>query len=394
MHFRCLVWLCLLLSQGVVLTGCGGWGGEAESEVDLDADLEALTGSAAEFSTAMMESGLPPSDELRLGEEFPLLKTVEQNLIQFSPQGETTCQSQLEVLLSIVAEELPQSGARKGQRRMGVRYDRVRYHQDIGGKAIDYDSQAAQPPLPAEVQLYHGLAGNGFFFWMGDKLQLLELSGFEEFLNRCVRQVSPERQQELRAALVVASGGDGLSSFVDESIGILPPKELKVGDTWSLTREVHEPLRMLVTTQYTVQKIDAGVVEVGILGTIAPNAGYGAIEQIASGVNVTLRGGRSYGSCLIDRRTGLPRHSRIEHSLDMSVQLPDGQEFEQRKQTVLTLREVPPESRQPSPAAGSAPGTVPGAPATGSAGLGTAPSAFAESPRGGYGRPTPSATGN
>ncbi|MFO1022528.1 MAG: hypothetical protein U0903_17795 [Planctomycetales bacterium] len=56
---------------------------------------------------------------------------------------------------------------------------------------------------------------------------------------------------------------------------------------------------------------------------------------------MTVRAGQHYGSCTIDRRTGLPINSQINEDLAMKVKLPSGKEFDQRKQTITIIRAFP-----------------------------------------------------
>ena len=148
-----------------------------ESADDADADLLGFevepTGSTLDLNLAV-------------GDRFPLLKTVEQTLTQQTPAGPSLSRSTLELLLAIEVEEV-----RDGNKRLGVRYHRVRYRQDIAGEQVEYDSEAPPHSLPAELQIYAGLLDNGFSFWIDADNQISELVGFNEFLTRCVRMVPP-----------------------------------------------------------------------------------------------------------------------------------------------------------------------------------------------------------
>lgn len=352
----------LLCCVGLVVLGGCQWGSSTEKD-DLDDDL--VEADDSDDSDADGEEG--DSDEvadgqqdklelkLQVGDRFPLTKTVEQTLVQLTPQGEFRGSSNLEMMLAVTVEEIPDSGDRQGQKRMGVRYHRVRYSQDLGGQKIHYDSQSPRFPLPEEVQGYHGLVGNGFYFWLGPDNQLVEMVGFTEFLERCLKQVPPERQPSVRAALAATSGSDGIANFVDDSIGLLPNRSVKLGDTWGTSRQVLQPVPMHISTQYTLHKLDDATADVAILGSVSPSATYGPSGQPNKDLSVSVRGGRSFGNCLIDRRTGLPIQSRVEQALDMLVNLPSGQNFEQRKHVVTTIRAFPEQGAPQSANSGGMP---------------------------------------
>src|SRR5690606_31855409 len=58
-------------------------------------------------------------------------------------------------------------------------------------------------------------------------------------------------------------------------------------------------------------------------------------------VNITVNGGKSFGSCTIDRNSGLPISSKIERFIDMTVDLSDGHKFDQRKLIVTSIHAFP-----------------------------------------------------
>ncbi|HVV99922.1 MAG TPA: DUF6263 family protein [Planctomycetaceae bacterium] len=334
----------LLFALGAV-SGCEyikGLTGGAEA----DDDLTDLGGADVDLNTG---SALPPSDtpqaslelNVKAGDRFPLLKTVEQTLVQVSPQGEVRSTTSLELLMSLTVDEVATSDDRSGQKRLSVRYHRVRYQQDLAGQRLSYNSEAPPNPLPPGAEAYHGLVGNGFFVWVGANNQIVEAVGFREFLERCVRHVPPERQMQVRSAVTSTTGIESVVNFLDDSIGILPAEAVKVGDNWSQTRQISEPLRMNVALQYNLEKLDDSMARIAVLGTISPAAGYASPAELARGLTVNVRGGQIFGTCGIDRRTGLPLQSRVEQVIDMKVAASGGPEFEQRKQTVTTIQAFP-----------------------------------------------------
>ncbi|MBC7817799.1 MAG: hypothetical protein IAG10_12980, partial [Planctomycetaceae bacterium] len=119
----------LLLS----LTGCGWFGGE-NAETNSDEVIPELgEREKAQKSRETAKKELPADNlELRLkvGTRFPLFKTVEQRLRQLSPSGGRTIEStsHLTMKLAITVEAIEQ-----GVKRLGVRYQQVRYEHDIAG---------------------------------------------------------------------------------------------------------------------------------------------------------------------------------------------------------------------------------------------------------------------
>lgn len=340
--------LCLvLLVFGCfsALPGCEWWSGTSEPDLtDLEdmplPESEATAAADAAARSSSSESQQPQHTlqlNLKIGDRFPLQKTVVQTLTQYSHQGTTSSSSTLQMLLSITVEEMPESGERQGQKRMLVRYHRVRYSQDLGGKRFDYDSDSPSANIPVEAQGYRGLLGNGFSFWLGTDNKVVDTWGFDEFVERCVRHVIPERQQQVRFALQASSGPEGIANFVDDSIGILPPYDVKVGSKWDTERKVVQPLPMHVKTEYTLHEVDANVAQIAILGMISPVPDHERADLAPRDVKVSVRSGRCYGTCYLDRHSGLPIRSQVEQTLEMKVHLAKGGEFDQRKESKTTI---------------------------------------------------------
>jgi len=352
-----LVIVCLLF-----LSGCGWWNGQAD-DVEEDPILTAEDPAASDAIGAPPET---PKQKLELnlkpGDRFPLMKTVEHTLRQPAPEGWAICRSNLEMLLSVTVNEIhePDRGKqpadlRAGQKKLLVQYHRVRFSQELPGrKKVDYDSEAPVLPIPLVAQGYHGLKDNGFEFWLSANNQILEIVGFDQFLDRCLRDVTPARKQQVRAAMAATSGGDGITNFVEDSIGLLPTTAVREGDGWTRERQVLQPVPMFISTHYTLRRITDEIAEIDILGSISPSATFGQPNQPNTELSVTIRGGNSLGNCLLDRRTGLPMQSRVEQSLEMSVHLANGSEFDQQKTTVTTIKYFPEQGE---------PKSSPGAPA-------------------------------
>jgi hypothetical protein len=340
-----LVWT----TTAVLLSGCG-WFSSSDEELVEDVIAEAEP-SVTDASGKNSGDGArqPLTLNLKVGDRFPLVKTVVQQLSQPSGGGWVTSQSRLVMKLSLSVEEIRpmqivqgQQDPRAGQKRLQVRYHRVQFSQQIPGRPpLDYDSEAPRLPLPLELQGYHGLKDNGFQFWLSADNQILDMLGFNEFIERCLTDVAPNRRQHVRSILASTSGADGIANFVDDSIGLLPAHKVQVGESWKKSRQILQPVPMHCTMQYTLRSLTPDFAEVDITGAVAPSATYGPSDQPNREIQLAIRKGDSYGNCTIDRRTGMPTHSNVRQSLEMRVRLPDGTEFDQHKMTETTLEYFP-----------------------------------------------------
>ena len=359
-----MVCMALFLTVAVGLSGCGqdsvsnllGGGDVPEIPVDPNGDDPFLTGTVTKLNTSDEATDAASAElaegelsfSLKVGDRFPLLKTIEQTLVQQSSVGPVTSRSNLTLMFAITVDEED-----TGRRRLGVRYQRVKYSQEILGEITEYDSQLPPEYVPESLQVYHGLGGNSFSFWIGADNRIIEVVEFNEFLKRCVRHAPAHRQQELLTQIVGTQEDEGFANFVDESIGLLPydpqasgrETAVRVGQQWEKSRKIMRPLPMELRTGYTLNSLTRDRAGIMILGTIEPvkASQLGPIQQVAAQQSISLKQGEIIGSCMIDRASGLPLMSRVERRMDMTVNVPGQRPFEQKKTVVTTVESFPTE---------------------------------------------------
>src|SRR4029079_8932107 len=134
-------------------------------------------------------------------------------------------------------------------------------------------------PLPLAVQGYHGLKDNGFQFWLSAENEILDIVGFNEFLERGLKDVAPNRRQQVKVTLASTQGADGIANFVDDSIGLLPTHKVRVGDSWNKSRQILQPVPMFCSTRCDLRSINADVAEVDMIGTVSPSTNFGPSDQ-------------------------------------------------------------------------------------------------------------------
>ncbi|MEX0703101.1 MAG: DUF6263 family protein [Planctomycetales bacterium] len=340
----------LLCLAPLCVAGCG-WEDEAE-EAEVPA-LEAAT-------TAPPKAPLLEEERLELklapGDRFPLMKTVEQTITQGRGAEGSESRSLLEMLLAITVEDVQPDG----RKLLGVRYQRVRYVQDVAGERVEFDSAAPPHSVPLAAEPYRRLVDNGFSFWLGADNRVRDLVGFDEFLRRCVQDVPIAQRADVLARFSRTTSEEGIANFIDDSIGILPyasergerASVVREGSTWSREQRFEQPLPVYLRTDYTLRRLTGEVAHVDVLGTIGPSTTYRPTQEAADGVRIRIRNGHSFGSCTIRRDTGLPVESRIERLFDMTVLVPGGGEFEQQKRIVTTIRTFPQQAQATAAATG------------------------------------------
>lgn len=362
----------LLLLTG--LSGCG-WFGDSKEEAEIELpewlteetpadETDAPAASPVAMQADSMMPGAPPVPtappqsrarlELKLfpGDRFPLRKVVSQELTQAGLNGSPqVSRSQLELMLAITVKEVTAD-----RTHLGITYDRVRFSQEIGEDRITYDSANPPQQIPPILQAYHGMVRDGFSFWIGQDNRIVEVVGFQEFLERCLANVPADRRQQVLLAMEAGTGEKGISDFIDNTIGLLPYNtETSPGDTWRRPRRISRPIPMELNTSYTLTNLDDQFAVVQIEGTIAPSTTLGQGADTNPNVRITVLGGSSTGQCTLFRDTGLPRESRVTRTVDMKVTMANGIEFDQHKRTETVIEAYPGGQRQNATMIGRAP---------------------------------------
>ena len=343
---RNLNWWILVTVWTGLACGCGD-SEDGESNRPVASTLEGVEPEISSPQPAPPRA-VPqtPSAVLRLnlqpGRRIPLLKTVQQTLIQKMPQGDIVNRDWLEMLVTLRLEQMTEDGRRK----LSVRYERVRYQNEIGGQTVSFDSDRPTDQLPAVMLPYRGLVDNGFAFWIGPDHRILEPVGFADFLKRCIRDVPPAQREQVLNAFA-NSTEEGVANFVDDSIGYLPLADHPVieGETWTRERSLSRPVPLFIQNHCSLSRLTDRIADIDIAGTIATTRTFGEQAGDKQGeVQVIVRGGHAHGTCRIDRETGLPLHASVKHLLDMAVRQADGREFVQQKITTTTVRLFPEQS--------------------------------------------------
>lgn len=366
----CLRWsgMGLVLGLFVAVSGCGNTEpAVTEADADLmdellgvepksqrepaepvdseDSEGDSTRPVSQSHATARPRSFDAPGNRLELrlqeGDRFPLVKTVDQTLLQKSESAPAMAHTRLELTLAITVEQV-----RADAILLGIRYSRVSYQHDVNGQRISFDSGNHQGAVPWDVIPYAGMIGNGFSFWLGRDNRIRELVGYQEFLERCVAEVPLERRQTLLSEISNRFGDDGVANFVDDSVGLLPydtsvdadsATRVMPGDVWTRERRLMQPVPVYLTSTYRLTSMDEKTAEIDIMGKVAS----GEASTPNNDGRLRITGGHSLGRCIVDRATGLPLEMNLTRFITMKITTSDQQEVVQEKQITTTVRAFP-----------------------------------------------------
>ena len=352
------------------LAGCGWFGADSSEKDSEEAIPELGERGNSEKSRETAKKELPADNlefRLKVGTRFPLFKTVEQRLRQLSPNGgrPIDSSSHLTMKLFVTVEAIEQ-----GVKRLGVRYQQVRYEHDIAGEKVSYDSVLLPKSIPDAAWIYHGLVDNGFSFELGADNRIVQVFDFDAFLKRCVRHAPASQQQELLTRLAATQEDEGIANFVDDSVGMLPYNvddlnanaTVKVGASWRKNRQIMRPIPLSINTAYRLSEINDRYATLELFGHIVPaqiQQASNTVQQTGATEKLTLRNGHCFGTCTIDRESGLPIQSHVTRRMDLTLELATGAKFDQIKEIVTTIRTFPEQGSPASAARDATPSRPP-----------------------------------
>lgn len=325
-------WLSVILLM--CAAGCGQGDGKKASQADVPDWLNKPAGSAA---VAAAPAGATLSLKLRPGEQFPLRKVVEQQLQQTSANSQPRYdRSRLEVLFGITVQ-----AQEAGRTQLTVRYDRVKYQHDVAGEHVEFDSKTPPAQIPVALVAYQDMVGDGFSFWIGADNQMMDVVGLQEFVERTLRRVPADQRENVMLGIDAGSGETGIGNFVDTTIGLLPyNRPATPGETWQRNQHFTTPVPMTASNTYILKELDEKYAVIDVRGSILPSTNVRSTRN-QGGLQVNVEGGTMTGSCTIYRDTGLPRDSRIDRKMDMTVSLAGAVQFRQVKHVVTLVESYP-----------------------------------------------------
>lgn len=355
MSIKATQWMALVALAMLSFSGCGqSKSGASQVDADvaeLDLDLaksDHEPNLTPTIATPPVPVSPPASQEgtlelkLTVNEPFPLSKTVEQRLTEADQSGvigEST--SRTDMMMSLNVDEILPDGRKK----LTVRYHKVRYEQVVRGVRTEYSSEKPTETVPRSALVYAGLANNGFSFVVGPNNKVIELIGFNDFLQRCLKNVPTHEAASVRQQLEAVRSEDGIAAFVDDSIGLLPYSDdpqhpgvsVREGSQWRLERRSEGPLPTYMTTICTLNDLSQNSAEILMAGQISGPPKPISMRVSDGEMRIQIKGGNCTGSCRVDRRTGLPTQSRIQRYLELAMELPNGNKINQTKETLSTI---------------------------------------------------------
>ena len=206
------------------------------------------------------------------------------------------------------------------------------------GTRDQFDSQEnSQTPLAGTVGC-HGLAGNGFRFWLSTRGELLAIDDFAGFLDRCSKALpeGPARRQ-FRQDLDETWGSENPSQVLSDLVGLIPIRASEVGQRWVESRTLAPIERQQSATEYALVASEPSHESLEWSGRQTTRGTVQADDRL----RIRSLGGDWQGSARIETRSGFCLDLLETQQSRMAVQTASGREFIQSRTTTLRIERVP-----------------------------------------------------
>lgn len=335
-----------LVVVSALLAGCSG---EETPEVAQD-DLEfipAMPDATVDAQQVSHHKAAAPQVTLKQGEKHYFVKSIEQKLALEPGNPIGRVWERVEFLLSMTVRKQVSEGY-----VLDVAYHNVLYQSERGNQHLRYNSRS-QSPVPPEVVPYRGMIDRGFTLHLDRSNRIVEVVGFDRFLEECFGEYPAELRRELMVNMGAYSTEraetiNAAVSFLDESFALLPFGELSdegdafpVGAHWTRSFSRTHPVPVEQTIEATLQNVfgEREWAQVVIGGELRP-VSRSVISANSSQSRVT--GGTVTGSCSVSLSTGLPKSCRIQREIQMEMSVGDQPALPVRKTIVTTLEAIHP----------------------------------------------------
>lgn len=208
--------------------------------------------------------------------------------------------------------------------------------QTANGKTVTIDTKAAAPAgeeLKMMWTINKALVGNKLQMKMKNTGEVVSISGFDPIYTKVSNAASGQiKEAEQKKAFV-----DGFKENFNEAtikeqftknLLILPKEGAKIGQKWSETENASPDGSVKLTTTYTLQSVENGVVKLLVSGGIPKKSDKQTQEGVTRTVSFDLS---QNGTVLLDQNTGWVKNQNVTVKTSQSETLSDGKQSQSMK---------------------------------------------------------------
>jgi len=333
----------LILLLCIALVGCDHSPNSQNSEMVQELpDIPPLaSGSTSDATDRVDNRATSQMHALELGDQFVFEKTVTHTLTQASVASNKQSEIRINLVFTIWVEEFQNS-----QTRFGLRFQHVKYTQEIAGTKVVYDSQSPPDPIPAEFDAMHDLAQKKLNIWRNGHGAITRLTGLKA-AHSDIQTVSHSNQMQQQLI------NDLLDPAFQFLAGRKHSESVKPGQSWIWQQDFVGAVPITEKLNCFCKSANAQTSTIEVTGTINPSSNS-SYQQDEINHSIRVTNGHTIGNVRLDLTSGMPVQSNWQRYISMQVKLENGAHFEQRKDTRTELKLRPSKRGQSHPAPANA----------------------------------------
>lgn len=274
---------------------------------------------------------------LEVGKTYPFSSTQKEVQTIKDPQGKTmTGTTEVVDERNIVVEKFE-----NGVYDLTLNVLSKKMTSKADGKTIVIDTKQSAPKdenLKGMWTINSALAGSKFGVKMKENGEIISISGIDELYKKLEKAITPlikdanHRKQFLENFKLGFNEAIMKEEF-SKGINILPKEGAKIAGTWKETENLDPEGKIKNTTTYTLSKVENGVAEISVKGSIPKKSE----KQTQEGITATMSiEGTQSGTIKVDENTGWIQTSKMTIKTINKQSFTDGKNTESATSTTET----------------------------------------------------------
>lgn len=220
--------------------------------------------------------------------------------------------------------------------------------QTAAGKTVTVDTKGKEPEDPQLKMMWHmnrALTGNKLQMKMDTKGEVLSITGFDPIYKKittaATSQIKEAEQKEgFLKSFKDSFNENSIKEQFTKNLMVLPKAGAKIGQKWSETENAAPDGSVKLTTNYTLEKVENGIVTIKVTGGIPKKSDKKTNEGVTHTISSELN---QSGSVKLDQATGWIKNQNVSVKTTQSQTLSDGKQSETMKSESTSTVIVNPE---------------------------------------------------
>ena len=182
--------------------------------------------------------------------------------------------------------------------------------KSMGSEAVmDSDNNDTIDPISKIIASIRGAEFTMDINRQGEVKNMRGMDGLnQKMVAAAGKDLSPEQATQMSESLKSVMSDDMLRSMTEQSFKIFPYKKVKVGESWIASSRTKSIIDMILTTTYTLQKIENGIATLSVSSVITADGAEKTMD--GQRVQQTLTGSQT-GTMEVELASGMTMNANI-----------------------------------------------------------------------------------